>query len=189
MDLPRCPWRALSSSALYQAYHDTEWGVACYDDKALFELLLLESFHCGLSWLTVLRKREAFRKAFAGFDVRRVDAFTAEDVELLLQDASIIRHRAKIEAAITNANCFIAVQAEFGSFAAYIWSFTEGEVLYFPSDGTMSRNDLSDRVAKDLKSRGFRWMGSVTTFSYLEAIGVMNNHAPDCFCFKSAPKR
>ncbi|MFR9649788.1 MAG: DNA-3-methyladenine glycosylase I [Rikenellaceae bacterium] len=156
-------------------------GVASWDDRYLFEMLLLESFHCGLSWLLILKKREAFRSAFDGFEVERVARWDEAKIEELMQNAAIVRNRAKIVAAVANARAFIEVQREVGSFAKYIWSFTDGKVLYGNFNLGITRNPLSDRVAKSLKERGFKFMGSVTTYSYLEAIGVMNNHAAECF--------
>ncbi len=184
--MERCKWPTLDRSPLYQTYHDTEWGVASYEDSYLFEMLLLESFHSGLSWLLVLTKREAFRAAFDGFDPEMIARYDEPKVAALLADAGIIRNESKIRSAITNAQAFLAVQREFGSFCDYIWSFTGGEVRYGDFNEGLTTNDLSDRVSKDLKKRGFRFMGSVTTYSYLEAIGVMNNHAVDCALHRAA---
>ncbi|MFI3296270.1 MAG: DNA-3-methyladenine glycosylase I [bacterium] len=177
----RCKWKNLENNPIYCEYHDNEWGVESHDERYLFEMLILESFHCGLSWLIVLKKREAFRMAFDNFDVEKVAAFDIMRIENLMQNSNIIRNRAKIEATVLNAQAFIRIQQEFGSFDKYIWSFTKGEVLYSNFDAEITTNWLSDLVAKDLKQRGFKFMGSVTTYSYLEAIGVMNNHASYCF--------
>ncbi len=179
--MKRCEWPNLEKSPVYQEYHDNEWGVASFDDDYLFEMFILESFHCGLSWLLILNKRENFKKAFDNFNASIISHYSDEKVEELLQNEGIVRNRAKIVATIKNAKAFLLVQKEFGSFCSYIWSFTNNEVLKNPFDGTVTRNELSDRVSRDLKKRGFAFMGSVTCFSYLEAIGVMNNHAPYCF--------
>ncbi len=177
----RCQWNNLESSQIYIEYHDKEWGNPSFDDDYLFEMFLLESFHCGLSWLLVLKKREGFRKAFDHFHPEKIATYGEEKINLLLENKEIIRNRAKIVASIQNAQSFLKVREEFGSFSKYIWSFTENQVLYFPFDGKTTHNYLSDQVAKDLKKRGFKFMGTVTCFSYLEAIGVMNNHGEGCF--------
>ena len=176
----RCQWPNLENSTLYMQYHDTEWGVASHDDDYLFEMFVLESFHCGLSWLLMLKKRDAFRAAFDGFDATRIVAYDEEKIESLMADASIVRNHAKILATIQNAKAFLEVQREYGSFSDFLWSFTDHKVVSYPFDGTMTRNELSDTVAKALKKRGFKFMGTVTTFSYLEACGIMNNHAITC---------
>ena len=159
-------------------YHDEEWGRPVHDDGKLFEMLLLECFQAGLSWECVLNKREGFRRAFAGFDLEKVCAFTPEDVERLMQDASIIRHRRKIEAAVGNARVFRCIQQEFGSFARYLWQWTEGKVLH---EYGLTTSPLSDALSKDLKKRGMRFVGSTTIYSYLQAVGVIESHEPDCF--------
>ncbi len=181
--MQRCPWPNLESSDMYMHYHDHEWGVPSHDDAHLFEMFILESFHCGLSWLLILKKREAFRKAFDNFDPERMAAYDEKKVQELMENADIVRHKAKILAAIQNAKSCLKVTREFGSFANYIWSFTNKKVVYNPYDGVTTRNALSDAFANDVKKRGFKFMGSVTAFSYLEAIGVMNDHAPTCFKF------
>ena len=182
--MQRCKWKNLDKSEIYQMYHDSEWGIESHEERYLFEMLILESFHCGLSWLIILKKRGAFKKAFSQFDVNAVSKYDENDVQRLMQNTDIVRNKAKILATIENAKSFIKIQKEFGSFDSYIWSFTNGEVVFSNTDELIARNELSDMVAKDLKKRGFKFMGSVTTYSYLEAIGVMNNHAS--FCFKSA---
>ncbi len=179
--MERCGWKGLLSDPLYIEYHDSEWGVASHDDSYLFEMLLLESFHCGLSWLLILRKRENFRRAFDGFDPNIIATYDQAKVASLLDDSSIVRSRAKIEATISNAKAFLEIQKQMGSFSQYIWSFTLGEVLVGDFANGETTNWLSDKVSKDLKKRGFKFMGSVTTYSFLEAIGVMNNHAHYCF--------
>ncbi len=180
----RCKWPNLENSQTYITYHDTEWGVASHDDRYLFEMFILESFHCGLSWLLILNKRAFFQEAFDGFDVHKVALYEDDKVEELMNNSNIVRNRAKILAAIQNAKSFIRIQEEFGSFDNYIWSFTDYKVVSHPFDGITDRNDLSNTISKDLKKRGFKFMGTVTCFSYLEAIGVMNNHAPYCFRYE-----
>ncbi len=179
--MKRCNWPNLESNELYIKYHDNEWGVASFDDRYLFEMFILESFHCGLSWLLILKKRDNFKVAFDNFDVLKVSKYGEEKINELMSNPGIVRNKKKIEASIINANCFLEVIKEFGTFSKYIWSFTNDKVVSYPFDGTLIKNELSDRVSKDLKKRGFKFMGTVTTFSYLEAIGIMNNHSTYCY--------
>lgn len=188
-NLPRCPWKNLENSGIYQEYHDKEWGVPSFQDRYLFEMFVLESFHCGLSWLIVLKKREAFRLAFDHFDPEIIASYDSTKIEALMENQDIIRNKGKILATVENAKSFLKVVAEFGSFSKYIWGFTENQVQYYPFDGVTTCNHLSDTVAKDLKKRGFKYMGTVTCFSYLEAIGVMNNHGEQCFLHISPENR
>ncbi len=181
--MQRCKWPNLENSEIYIDYHDNEWGVASHDDHHLFEMFILESFHCGLSWLLILKKREAFRKAFDNFDAGKIANYNEEKICELLQNADIVRNKAKILATIQNAKSYLNVVKEFGSFSNYLWSFTDNKVVYLPFDGVTTKNELSDKVSKDLKKRGFKFMGTVTCFSYLEAVGIMNNHAHECFRF------
>ncbi|SHH89789.1 DNA-3-methyladenine glycosylase I [Clostridium grantii] len=178
--MKRCNWKNLDRSETYKEYHDNEWGVASYGDDYLFEMLILESFHCGLSWLIILNKREAFKEAFDNFNPSIIKDYGETKVEELLSNKEIVRNEAKIRATINNALCFLKVQQEFGTFCEYIWSFTNNQIVYLEDDKIVQTNDLSDKVSKDLKKRGFKFMGSVTTYSYLEAIGIMNNHISDC---------
>lgn len=178
--MKRCFW-VDESSEIYVKYHDEEWGVPKYDDRELFELLILEGFQAGLSWLTVLKKREAFRKEFVDFDVVSVANFDDAKINKMLQNPEIIRSRQKIEAAINNAKIFIKIQEEFGSFSNYIWKFTEGNVIKNNSGEVFASTPLSDKVSKDLKKRGMKYVGSVIIYSYLQAIGVVNDHDLDCF--------
>lgn len=180
--MKRCEWSENSGQDIYLEYHDNEWSVPSKDDRYLFEMFVLESFHCGLSWLIVLKKRKAFIEAFDNFDAEKVSNYGEDKISELLANKDIIRHKGKILAAINNANRFKEVQAEFGSFSNYIWSFTDNKVIYKNNDDKITKNALSDEVSKDLKKRGFKFMGSVTTYSYLEAIGVMNNH--NTYCYK-----
>ena len=181
--MKRCSWVDLKSP-LYIKYHDEEWGVPKYDDRELFELLILECFQAGLSWLTVLKKRDAFREAFDNFDVNKVAKYDARKIEELLKNEGIIRSRQKIEAAINNAKIFIGIQHEFGTFSKYIWSFTEGKCIKNTNDNFVVSSPLSDTVSKDLKKRGMKYVGTVIVYSYLQAIGVINDHEIDCVCYK-----
>ncbi len=178
----RCPWCGTEPS--YVRYHDEEWGVAVRDDRVLFEFLVLESAQAGLSWWTILRKRENYGRAFAGFDPVAVAGFSDADRSRLLADAGIVRNRAKIEAAIGNAAAFLKVQQEFGSFAAYQWRFTEGRVVQ-GERRTMaevpSTTPLAEAMAKDLKARGFRFLGPTVIYAHLQATGVVNDHLQGCF--------
>ena len=178
----RCNWKNIENSELYQNYHDNEWGVPSYDDKYLFEMFVLESFHCGLSWLLILKKRDFFRKAFDDFDAETISKYDENKIIELFNNQGIVRNKAKIIATIQNAKSYLKIVDEFGSFSTYIWSFTNREIICNPSNGAVTKNALSDKVSKDLKKRGFKFMGSVTCYSYLEAIGVMNNHANYCEC-------
>jgi DNA-3-methyladenine glycosylase I len=177
----RCPW--CGTDPLYVRYHDEEWGVPVHDDRMLFEFLTLETFQAGLSWITVLRKRENFRMAFAGFDVGRVAAFSERDVERLMTDAGIIRNGAKIRAAISNALAFIAVQKEFGTFDRYIWGFVDGRPInnqHRELRDLPARTELSDRISADLKKRGFKFVGSTVVYAHMQATGMVNDHLIGC---------
>ena len=173
----RCAW-ANPRNPAYLAYHDREWGVPCHDDGHLFEMLVLECFQAGLSWECILNKREAFRRAFAGFDLDAVAAFGPADVERLMADAGIVRNRRKIEAAIGNARTFRAIQREFGSFDAYLWGWTGGEVV---REAGLASSPLSDAVSADLRRRGMRFVGTTVTYAYLQSVGVIWSHDEDCF--------
>jgi DNA-3-methyladenine glycosylase I len=179
----RCPWVDLSKPD-YVRYHDEEWGVPVHDDRLLFEFLLLESAQAGLSWYTVLRKRAGYRAAFAGFDPAAVARFTASDVDRLLLDPGIIRHRRKIEAAIVNARAFLAVKASHGSFDAYLWDFVNGRPIVHDIK-TLADYPVtipqSEALAKDLKMRGFSFMGPTTCYALMQAVGLVNDHSLDCF--------
>ena len=178
--MKRCFW-VDEKSEIYVKYHDEEWGVPKYDDRELFELLILESFQAGLSWITVLKKREAFREAFDNFDVKKVASYKENKIEELLRNEKIIRSRGKIEAAINNAKIFMAIQKEFGSFSNYIWSFTENKVIKRKSKALPASTPLSDKISKDLKKRGMKYTGTVIIYSYLQAIGVVDDHDMECF--------
>jgi len=183
--LRTCEWPA--GDPLMITYHDREWGVPLHDDRKIFEFLVLESMQAGLSWRTVLYKRENFHKAFKGFDPRRVARFTARDVERLMGDAGIIRNRQKIEAAINNARRFLEVQKEFGTFARYMWGFTGGKPIrnrFKTLSDLPARTELSDAVAKDLKARGFKFLGSTVVYAHMQATGIVNDHVVRCFRHK-----
>jgi DNA-3-methyladenine glycosylase I len=179
----RCPWVDLSKPD-YVRYHDEEWGRPVHDDRVLFEFLLLESAQAGLSWYTVLRKRAGYRAAFAGFDPAAVARFTASDVDRLLLDPGIIRHRRKIEAAITNARAFLAVQAHYGSFDSYLWGFVDGDQIMHDiivlGDYPVTIPQ-SEALAKDLRQRGFAFLGATTCYALMQAVGLVNDHSLDCF--------
>lgn len=177
----RCTWAG--DDLLYQKYHDSEWGVPCRDDKKLFEFVLLEGAQAGLSWITILRKREAYRSAFADFDVDKVAAFTDQDVERCIQDAGIVRNRLKINSAVSNAKLFIDIQKEFGSFSDYFWGYVNHQpiVNQWASHGDIpATTALSDLIAKDMKKRGFKFFGSTICYAYMQAMGVVNDHTTDC---------
>jgi DNA-3-methyladenine glycosylase I len=179
VNITRCHW--CGTDDLYTRYHDEEWGKEVHDDKVLFEFLVLESAQAGLSWITILRRRESYRKVFANFDVHAVAAFTADDVERLMQDNGIIRNRLKINATITNARHFIKVQQEFGSFDRYLYSFMPGGKPMANQSGTVPvSTDISDAISKDMKKRGFKFFGTTICYAYMQATGMVNDHIPDC---------
>lgn len=182
----RCAWCANSFDE-YVRYHDEEWGVPIHEDQKHFEFLVLESAQAGLSWATILKKREGYRKAFAGFNPGIVSEYGPGMVEDLLQDASIIRNRAKIEATINNANRFLEVQEEFGSFDNYIWRFVGGSPIvnkWKAMNEVPVTTDESDALSKDLKKRGFKFVGSTTIYAHMQAIGLVNDHTTDCFRYE-----
>jgi DNA-3-methyladenine glycosylase I len=175
-----------------QAYHDNEWGQPVHDDRVHFEFLILEGAQAGLSWATILRKRDGYRRAFASFDPARVARFTARDVRRLLRDASIVRNRLKIESAISNARAFLAVQDELGSFDRYLWSFVDGCPVtnrWRSMSQIPPRTPLSDRISRDLRGRGFRFVGSTIVYSHLQAVGLVNDHLVRCFRHKAVGRR
>jgi len=181
-DIIRCAW--VGNDPLYQTYHDTEWGVPLHDDRLLFEFLVLEGAQAGLSWITILRKREAYRQAFADFDPVQVAFFGDANVVELLANPGIVRNRLKIASAIANARAFLKVQEQFGSFDAYIWRFMDG----IPLQNTWTRiaevparTELSDTLSRDLKRRGFNFVGSTICYAFMQAVGMVNDHTTDCF--------
>ena len=188
--IKRCAWP--SNDPLMIAYHDEEWGVPLHDDRKLFEFLVLEGMQAGLSWSTVLRKRENFRKAFHGFDPVRIARYRKRDVERLLSDAGIIRNRLKIQAALTNAQCFVEVQKEFGTFDAYIWGFVGGKPIKnrFKSLSEIPAvTSESEVLSKDLKSRGFKFVGPTIVYAHMQATGMVNDHTVDCFRYRQVQKQ
>lgn len=181
----RCVW-ANPSNPAYVEYHDREWGVPVHDDGKLYEMLLLECFQAGLSWECILNKRDAFREAFDGFDPHIVAGYGDEDVERLLSDPGIVRNRSKIVSAIGNAKVFLDISRESGSFSEYIWGWTDGRTVH---EYGVDRSDLSDRISEDLRRHGMRFVGSVTVYSYLQAVGIVWSHGPDCFLFTECGHR
>lgn len=183
----RCEWAGGDSRM--QAYHDEQWGQPCHDDPELFEMLILEGFQAGLSWSTILNKRENFRRAFDGFDVQRVAAYREDDHARLLADPGIVRNRLKVAAATRNAQAFIRIQEEHGSFDRFLWSFTDGAPLQQPTPASLSdipaRTELSDKISKTLQKAGMTFVGSTIVYAYLQAVGVVNDHTVGCF---RAPK-
>ncbi len=181
-DRVRCPWGA--SHPLYLPYHDEEWGVPLHDDQKIFEMLVLEGAQAGLSWLTILKRRPAYRRAFDGFDPQKVARFDSRQVERLLNDAGIIRNRMKIASAIRNAQAFLSVQEEFGTFDAYVWRFVDGrpkQNRWRSWSEVPARTRESDALSKDLKSRGFSFVGSTICYAHMQATGLVNDHQVDCF--------
>jgi DNA-3-methyladenine glycosylase I len=180
--ITRCGWSL--GSPEYIEYHDRDWGVPVHDDRLLFEMLTLEGAQAGLAWITILRKRASYRKAFAGFDPKKVARFGPEDVDRLLADPGIVRNRLKIESTLDNARAFLAVQKEKGSFAAYLWSFVDGQPVQSQREtlkDVPAQTPLAEQISKDLKRRGFRFVGPTIIYAYLQAVGVVNDHLISCF--------
>jgi len=183
----RCEW--CTGSELYMAYHDKEWGTPVFDDRKHFEFLVLESAQAGLSWITILKKRENYRKAYDGFDPKKVARYGDKKKSELLNNAGIVRNRLKIEASINNAVHFLEIQKEFGSFSDYIWSFTKGKPIkgkWKTLGDIPARTELSDRIALNLKKRGFKFLGSIIIYSHLQATGIVNDHITSCFRYREA---
>lgn len=187
--MKRCEW---ARDELMHSYHDHEWGTPVHDDRTLFEFLVLEGAQAGLSWATILKKRPAYRKAFAGFDPAKVARFTAKDEARLLKDEGIVRNRLKIAAAVINAKAFLTVQREFGSFDAYIWRFVDGAPIVnawkSPKEIPVTTS-VSDALSKDLKRRGFKFVGSTICYALMQAIGMVNDHTVDCFRWKEVRRQ
>ncbi len=182
----RCAW--CEKDDLYRKYHDEEWGIPVYDDAKLFEFLILETFQAGLSWYTILKRREAFRAAFDHFDYKKIATYSEDKIQELMQDEGIIRNKLKVNSAVTNAQAFIKVQKEFGSFSNYIWKFVNG----LPIDNRRkslseipATTPLSDAISKDLKKRGFKFVGSTIVYANMQAIGMVNDHVEDCWTKKN----
>jgi DNA-3-methyladenine glycosylase I len=186
--MARCGW---ARTPLYETYHDTEWGVPLHDDRLLFEFLVLEGAQAGLSWETILNKRENYRKAFDDFDAEKVARYSAKKIASLLQDAGIVRNKLKINSAITNAKAFLNVQREHGTFDKYIWAFIDNKPIQnaWPTlKHVPARTDLSDTISKDLKKRGFTFVGSTIIYAHMQATGMVNDHLLDCFRYKQVAK-
>ena len=184
MEKTRCDWA--TKDPFYIAYHDNEWGVPLHDEQQLFEFLILETFQAGLSWITVLRKRENFRKAFDHFDYKKVALYGEDKIQELLQDAGIIRNKLKVRAAISNANAFMEIQKEFGSFDKYIWGFVNGKPIQTNRklmNEITATTETSDKLSKDLKKRGFKFVGSTVIYAHMQATGMVNDHVESCFRF------
>lgn len=182
MDKHRCGW--CLGDPLYESYHDTEWGVPVRDDDTLFEFLILETFQAGLSWITVLRKRENFRKAFDRFNYKKIATYDQKKVDSLLQDPGIIRNKLKVNATISNAKAFMDIQEEFGSFSTYIWDFVGGEPIknkWEDYKNAPATTAISDAISKDLKKRGFKFVGSTVIYAHMQATGMVNDHEVNCF--------
>lgn len=178
----RCFW--VTDSDLYKKYHDQEWGVPVYDDAILFEFLILETFQAGLSWITILKKRENFRKAFDNFDYKKIAAYTHRKFEALLEDEGIIRNKLKIRSAIINAQLFMEIQREFGSFSTFLWSYVNGNPIINEFENSAAvpvTTPLSDKISRELKKRGFKFTGSKVIYAYMQAVGMVNDHTKDCF--------
>ncbi|HSI71406.1 MAG TPA: DNA-3-methyladenine glycosylase I [Gillisia sp.] len=183
--IKRCGW--CEGDELYEVYHDTEWGVPLYDDEGIFEFLILETFQAGLSWITILRKRENFRSAFDNFDYRKIANYSEEKIQELLEDAGIVRNKLKIRATVSNAAAFMKVQEEYGSFSKYIWSFVDHE----PQHNSVTNykeapatTKTSDQLSKDLKKRGFKFVGSTVIYAHMQATGMVNDHEISCFRYE-----
>ena len=184
----RCAW--CGTDPLYVRYHDQEWGVPVHDDRQLFEMLILEGAQAGLSWITILRKRPAYRKAFDRFDARRIARYDARKKRALLKDAGIVRNRLKIEAAVTNARAFLAIQKEFGTFDAYLWRFVGGRPIVSrlaTHKDLPARTSASDAMSRDLKKRGFRFVGSTICYAFMQAVGMVDDHTKQCFRARRPP--
>lgn len=186
----RCAW--VGENPLMIAYHDKEWGVPLHDSQKLFEFFVLDAFQAGLSWSTIINKRKNFEKAFANFDPKKVAKFTEEDIERLMQDAGIIRNRMKIEAAIVNAQQFLELEKEHGSFAAFIWQFTEQKTIqnkFKHLKELPAKTDVSDRMSKTLKEKGFKFVGSTICYAFMQAAGMVNDHLTECFRYAEVQKK
>lgn len=179
----RCQWVNLKNP-LYVNYHDNEWGIPHYDDNYMFEFLVLESFQAGLSWECVLNKRESFREAFDNFNYNKISRYDKEKIEKLCNNSGIIRNKLKIKATINNAKIFIEIQKEFGSFSNYIWKFSNNKVIKNIDNNFQTTSELSDKISRDLQRRGMKFVGSIIIYSYLQAIGIINDHELECEFYK-----
>jgi DNA-3-methyladenine glycosylase I len=185
MEKPKCDW--CKGSPLYEKYHDTEWGVPLFDEQMLFEFLILETFQAGLSWITVLRKREDFRKAFDQFDYKKIAAYDSSKEQELLQNSKIIRNRLKISASINNAEAFMKIQKQYGSFSDYIWGFVDGKPItnsFKTLAEVPAKTPLAETISKDLKQNGFKFVGPTVIYAHMQATGMVNDHLTNCFRYK-----
>ncbi len=183
-DVKRCSW---ATTDLYKEYHDKEWGKPAHDDNKLFEMLILEGMQAGLSWITILNKRDAFREAFDNFDYKKIALYDDSKIEELMQDKGIIRNRAKINSAVINAKRFIKIQEQYGSFDSFIWSYVDNKPIcnHFCNESEIpSKTPLSDQISKDLKKLGFKFVGSTIIYAYMQAIGIVNDHVKNCFLYE-----
>lgn len=183
--MERCPW-CLGNEKMIR-YHDEEWGVPVHDDRKQFEFLMMEVMQCGLNWNMMLQKREVFHKCFDGFDYRKIAEYGEADIQRILETEGMIRSRRKAEAVIHNARCFLKVQEEFGTFSEYLWEFSEGKMILYmghQKGRIPARNGLSDLISKNLKKRGFKYLGSVTVYAHLQACGMVNDHVEGCFRYR-----
>lgn len=181
----RCDW--CCDGGIVQKYHDEEWGIPLHDDRKHFEYLSMEVMQCGLNWTMMLKKREIFRKCFDDFDFHRIAEYTEQDADRIMGEEGMIRSRRKIEAIVGNARAFLRIIEEFGSFDKYIWSFSNYESLVYlkhQNGQPEASNELSDRISKDLRKRGFKYLGSITVFSHLQACGIINDHSPQCYMYE-----
>ena len=182
----RCAWA--NGSELEQAYHDEEWGVPLHDERRLFEFVTLEGAQAGLSWVTILKKRENYRRLFSDFDVEKIARYNKRKIESLMNNPGIIRNRLKIESTVSNARAFLEIQQEFGSFDAYIWRFTDGKPVvnrWHSLEQAPARTEISDSMSRDLKKRGFKFTGSTICYAFMQAIGMVNDHTTDCFRYRA----
>ncbi len=185
LSISKCAWAG--SDPLYQKYHDEEWGVPVHDDRKLFEMMILEGAQAGLSWITILRKRENYRKAFNNFDAKKIAKYDSKKVKKLLQNEGIVRNKLKIAAAIQNAKCFLEIQKEYDSFDKYIWQFVNGKQIinkWKSLKEIPAKSKESDAMSKDLKKRGFKFVGSTICYAFMQAVGMMNDHTVDCFKYR-----
>lgn len=190
MSLERCAWVGIDPLSL--DYHDKEWGIPLFDDQRLFEFLILEGMQAGLSWLTILKKRDNYRACFDNFNAKTIVEFNQQQQNELLQNPGIIRNRLKVQSIITNANAFLTIQAKYGSFSNYIWSFVEGKPIinhWQPTDILPSKTKLSDNMAVELKKNGFKFVGSTICYAFMQATGMVNDHTTNCFCYYSIANR
>lgn len=182
--LKKCQWPL--GSDIMENYHDNEWGIPLHDDTKLFEFLVMESMQCGLSWMTVMKKREALREAFSYYDWNKVALYTEEDITKAMEVPNMLKSPRKIKAIINNAQCYKKIADEFGSFDEYLWAYTGGKVFTYKSHENLmpAQNELSEKIAADLKKRGFKYLGPVTVYSYIQSCGLINDHSPECYLYK-----